>query len=104
MKPPATPYPNYAQARNEEVIWFARPVYIGILLNVAGQELVALRLNSRMEPRTVEALIIDRQDAPGQKPMLLGRLWKWTTNFNVKFDQAALKQLAKDYGLIISEP
>ncbi|GAB3585628.1 hypothetical protein GCM10027345_34130 [Hymenobacter daeguensis] len=52
----------------------------------------------------MEALIIDRQDAPGEQPVLLGRLLKFDPYFDLVFDQAALRYLQQAHGVWVAKP
>ncbi|MCR5890368.1 hypothetical protein LRS06_21815 [Hymenobacter sp. J193] len=97
-----TPYPNYRKSRSEENTWFNTPLFLG--KTKEGLAIVALGLHNTLEPRTVEALIIDRQDAPGDKPVLLGRLLKFDPYFDMVFDQEALQLLRKEYGMWVGKP
>ncbi|MCC2548460.1 hypothetical protein LJY25_18580 [Hymenobacter sp. BT175] len=97
-----TPYPNYRKPRSEENEWFSTTIFLG--KTKEGLAIVALGLHKTLEPRTVEALVIDRQDAPGEKPMLLGRLLKFDPYFDLVFDQKALQYLRQEHGMWVGKP
>lgn len=96
------PYPKYTRSRSEENDWFTTPLFLG--KTKAGQAVVALGLHSTLEPRTLEALIIDRQDAPGEQPILIGRLLKLDPYFDLVFDQGALQYLQQAHSVWVAKP
>ncbi|MCC2545479.1 hypothetical protein LJY25_03415 [Hymenobacter sp. BT175] len=96
-----TPYPRYAQGRNEDVVWLDKPVVIGTNPDDASQVFVALGISRSVKPRTAEAIIIDLESAVGKRTLMLGRLWKFVPDFGLTFNQENLKQLASTYDLVL---
>lgn len=97
MNTPANPYPNYKYHGNEQVRWFAAPVEIG---TYGGMPIVALGLGlvigPEAAPRTVEHLIADAKATPGNRPVMLGRMMKFSPAV-VSWDRPALERLAAEH-------
>lgn len=100
---PVNLYPAYSQGKHEQVYWLPAPVLLGYR---AGRAFVALGISLAVEPRTVEALIMEEQASIGHKPLLLARVVKWDAAFfkGFEFDQASLHHLATSYAVDPAPP